>query len=505
MRLLESYLSFCKRFERIKFPNLKLKIIPEHYLNYIKEKLNIQPKAINKATFFIFSFSFTLSLLIMNLFTSFNLLFLISTPFFISISVSYVFFKIPYKSIQKSEKIINSNLYLLKLNFSLVQESTSDSIDMVFKFIELMIKQDSTISHSFNLIMNGVLNGHNPDLLLSRLNTPSKDFNDYLKLLNLTNYRFIPEREKLNEISTEDNFKVYLKEIESKISVFFFIGLFFPIGLCIFTIFYKIDLFYFILTMPLFLIIMRFLFKKFIVFDNFLLGILDDSNSEEHALFDDFLIYLKSFSLYLENNHSPEYALLLAYEKEKKNIVKLSKIIKPHISELIQLKHTIGDYFKKISFHFNSKSYSLILMTIKEMLEKDAYETSMKIDDIIDIIFRHRKLEKKMNILLKSKKFSVIIFIFLLPLITGGICGMFPYFLLIDLSSFSSESLFLIKELDFFIIIVLFVILLVNNSISCYYFSKIVRITQKSIIIILSNLLLLISYMSSFILSLILI
>ncbi|GAH26134.1 unnamed protein product, partial [marine sediment metagenome] len=49
-----------------------------------------------------------------------------------------------------------------------------------------------------------------------------------------------------------------------------------------------------------------------------------------------------------------------------------------------------------------------------------------KITQILNEISIHQKLENKLEIIVKGERFKVLLFLFLLPIIIGGIGGLFP-------------------------------------------------------------------------------
>ena len=90
--------------------------------------------------------------------------------------------------------------------------------------------------------------------MLRFINEQVKDKNltmKYIKGLLLSNFS---KSYKLNENSLEKKFRKYLREIESKLSILFFFGLFFPLGLCFLILFQRINYIILISVLPLFFI-----------------------------------------------------------------------------------------------------------------------------------------------------------------------------------------------------------------------------------------------------------
>ncbi|GAH87845.1 unnamed protein product, partial [marine sediment metagenome] len=170
------------------------------------------------------------------------------------------------------------------------------------------------IKKEFRKILNKIQLGLNPEMLLANVITPSIDFNSYLKELLISNFTY---NETLPENSLEIKFRQYLREIESKLSVFFFVGLFFPLGLCFLILFQKINFLVLIIALPLFFFSIKTLNKKFLRSDSFLLGLLNNYSKEEKAKFHEFISFLKGFTINLQKNSSPEIAFINSYSQIK--------------------------------------------------------------------------------------------------------------------------------------------------------------------------------------------
>ncbi|GAI34880.1 unnamed protein product, partial [marine sediment metagenome] len=130
---------------------------------------------------------------------------------------SYKFNSIIYGDITKKESLLNSVLYIIKIDFSLIQKTSKENSDNCLRFIELVKAYKIPISDYFKLIFRRVHEGKNPEKELLELKTPSNDFDNYVKslLINKFNYTYS------NESTLERQFKIYLRQIQSKISILF--------------------------------------------------------------------------------------------------------------------------------------------------------------------------------------------------------------------------------------------------------------------------------------------
>ena len=213
-------------------------------------------------------------------------------------------------------------------------------------------------------------------------------------------------------------------------------------------------------------------------------------------------MFLRGFATNLRSNISPEKALLKSYNQNKNLITILKKPLRHQISYLLNFSYSISEILDILKAELKSLRYSIILDAIKKYIERSAYFTSDKILEILTIINKHQKLERKLEVLLKGEKFKILFFIFLLPIITGSISGLFPIFnIIIRNINFTGNGVLLFFEnpLNLYNIIIILVVLISSISITSNYFLKILCYTRKYPIILVSNTLFLLTFFISFI------
>jgi hypothetical protein len=243
MVLNDNLISFCQKIHPYNIPRIKFKELDVRYKIIYKKEYKIDENDINKASFIIFLISF-IGLFITSIFiTNFSLIIITIYSFILALIFSYTFNIRFYNEIKKKEKQINALLYLVKIYFSLIQKSIGDNADYSIIFIKLIKEYKLPISKDFGEILSKIQLGQNPEALMSEIITPSEDFNLYLKSLLLSNFTHNNIRNGFSENSLEKQFRTYLREIESKLTVLFFIGLFFPLGLCFLILFQRINYF----------------------------------------------------------------------------------------------------------------------------------------------------------------------------------------------------------------------------------------------------------------------
>ncbi|MFW9896911.1 MAG: hypothetical protein ACFFD7_13985, partial [Candidatus Thorarchaeota archaeon] len=455
---------------------------------------------VEKASFVVFVFSFFTSIIISLLISNFSLLIIILYSVIFSTIISYKFSSVPYNDLIKNESLLNSILYFIKIDFSLIQKTNRENADNCLRFIELLKAYQIPISNYFKTIFKKIHEGRNPETQLSTLITPSNDFDNYIKNLLINNFK-INDYYIEDDSSLEKQFKIYLRQIQSKISILFFIGLFFPIGICFLILFQLINIIFIILIIPIFIGSINLFFKKFIKNQSYLIGLINDFSSHERQKYEEFLLFLKGFASYLKNNVSPEKAILKSFNQNKKLLHILDKPLRIQISHLMNFSSSFNEMLEALKSELKSFRYVLILDALKHYTQRSAYYTSDKIIEILEIINKHQKLEGKLEVIMKGEKFKIFFFIFLLPIITGAISGMFPVFNIVmrNLTLVGNEFLlFSENPLNLFNMGIVIAFLISSITTVSNYFLKIICHIRRMPIILISNFIFVLTFFISF-------
>ena len=498
MDFTNSLIIFCQKVHPYNIPRFRFRKLDTRYKLMYEKEYNLHEKDINKASFIVFLISFIMLFISSSFLSIFNLVQIFSFSLIFSLFFSYSFNNKFYKEIVKKENQLNAFVYVIRIYFSLIQKSVGNSADLTINFIRLISDYNLPIKKEFRKILNKIQLGQNPEMLLANVITPSIDFNSYLKELLISNFTY---NETLTENSLEKKFRQYLREIESKLSVFFFIGLFFPLGICFLILFQKINFLLLVITLPLYFISIKTLNKKFLRNDSFLLGLLNNYSKEEKAKFHEFISFLKGFTLNLQKNSSPEIAFINSYSQNKSQFVLIDAPIKSQITNLLNFSCSFEEMLENLQIETNSIRFKIILEVIGKLVSKNAYISHKKINELLSEISKHQKLESQLEIIIRGERFRVLFFLFLLPIVIGGIGGLFPLFnIMINNISFSSNIylsslLELIFSYDF---VVIFLALWFCVYISSYYFLEIISYERKSVLITTSCIIYIIAFFSSF-------
>lgn len=488
---IDYYIEFCKKFTKIKIPKLKFKDLSDHYKAFYKKKFLIEEDTINKATLFIFLVSFALIWSFSFMFIKINILIIIFYSLMLGLFICYEFNLFLYNKVKTEERIINSKLYFIRIDYNLINNSSNPNSDFSVQFIKLIISYDLSISKDFENMLFKIHCGISPQKLLNNYITPSKDFNHYLGKLMMNNFNIIEPVEKKRINSLEDEFKIHLKEMTTKLSIVFFIGIFFPIGLCFFLFLLPFDHILILLFIPFFLLLLNFVFNKFINKDHFLIGITNQNSKFEVKKLREFLLLAEKFAINLHNNYSPEKAFLDAFIEEKKDLDILLSLLDNDINLFLHGIQNFKNMLNKFKEKLDSIRYELVIQSIINMMRENAQLSSKRILRIIEILKNHQKLQNKLMILIKGERFKTFIYLFLLPIIIGSVGAISPFLskiiniiISLDNPEMISFHLNLNLMIDIFII---YITLLLTNSISCYYFLSVIYFHNKTLLITISD------------------
>ena len=502
MTLIEFYLNFCKKFQKIKLPILKFKQLNPRIISIYKKEYKINENDIYRGSFIVFLITFISSLIISIIFININILIIILYSILLSLIFSYKFNLILLKDIERKESIINLVLYLIKINFSLIQNTLKENTDYCVNFIQLIKSYNLPITQEFKKAFIRLHEGETPEKFLTNFTSASEDFDNYLRDLLINDFKKNNFSFSFDKNTLEKKFKIYLREIESKLSIFFFIGLFFPIGLCFLLLFGLLSFITLIFSVPCFFLILNYLFKTFMKKRVLLTGVINQYSKFEKRKYNEFLLFLEGFANNLGRNISPEKAFIQTYSQNKHFLTILTEILRDQTIFLLTFSYSLSEVIENLKTRLNSIRFKIILEVMNKILYQNALLSSEKIYEILTLLSRHKKLEKKLEVIIKGEKFKVLFFIFLLPTIIGFIGGLFPFFLLltkgIEWDKLTKLDLFLelICLKDF---VLIFSTLLLTIILTSYYFLKIINFNNKIFLISITNLLFILTFLISII------
>lgn len=468
------YVNLLARFSK-KFPrNERLEII---FQNFVYRKLiytdfNVHISQISQSCIFL-SMIISLSFIIYT-----NIIAL--SPFFMifAVIIFFFFYQTLFDSFKryylKKNQQIELIMPIIRNFIELYTSFLPEDYDFCTSFINLMCEIPSLLKNEFIQIRKRVQFGDNPEKLLFRYKTSSKKFRDFIDLLLLTNFK--PNFKNLKSIeSIEDKFEQHTKSVENRISIIFFLGLFFPIGISFVVILQILSGFATFFLIPLHFLLLKYITKTLLNDSNLLLGTSNSMNIDEKLEYRDLLEFFHIFSINLMN-FNPEQAIFNSYERSP---IRLKMKIKSIVNKLRTYKLSLEFFFIKFASTIENKKGKFLCQSILKMIINNSYYTSDQLLKIITVFKRHQKLERDRANIVKAEMIKVKIFNWILPIITGSLCAVF--FTIIKLFSEFDWQLQIINlpflrtvtpiyEAISFVFTQLVMILITN-----YYFIKIVR------------------------------
>lgn len=499
MKKLELYLAYCKRFENIFFPKLTFKKFDNSTNALCLRLFNIDISTINKACSFLF---FILNLLFASLFSLFlHLIISISLSFLLSFLFAFYFSRILFSELTNRKRYLNIIINFIKLDYQLIRKSCDDIEDYNMLFLKRLKTYKKIYNSYLYYFYKEIQCGKNPEDLFGNLIFPSHEFNYFIRSLVVNSRLSSSNLSVIKETALEKNFRIQFKEIDTKMSILFFIGLFFPIGLCFFILLLKINLIFTLIFIPILIFVLHFLNKNFIEKSSYLIGKIYHIDNIEKEEFEEILLFLKLFAINLQKNSSPENSFINSFIQLKGHISLIKKIFNEEIVNLVRLNTNLKTLIKNLSNNIKSLKISLILDIISYMLARNSKFTGKKIDQILDLVEKYNMLEEKMLTKIQGQKFKLVFFLIFLPFILGFIGGMLPIFINLlenvynnDVYSISNKFFSVYNLSD---IIIIFLTLFFSNITVDVYFSKIVFFENRILIIIFSCSIFLISFFIS--------
>ena len=495
MEIPKRYIRFCRYFHNLKLPGLKFREFDTRTRLIYKNFFNIDYEDVNKATLILLFIINLIFLLVSTFMTDFVRFIILFISFIISILISYWFNTRIFRFVKKEGSRINTTLHLIKIYYSLIQKSLEFNSDKALAFISLINEFNSLNTSSFKEALKFIQEGLTPEQYLDQVITFSEDFDNYLKEMLLNQFEVNNQEEPI-EGSVERDFRVFIRQIESRLSIIFFIGTFIPIGICFLILFQIVNVAIFLLILPIYFLSLKVIYKNFIKKDVFLLGLINDNKQSEKDRFCEFIIFLKRFSLNLKQGITPERAFIDTFLQLKNRLKYLYDTINKQSKRLINIISSFSGIFEFMKSELNSTRYTLILEIIEKLVIKDSLEASSKILQILDVLNHHQKLEKKLETIFKGERFKGVLFLFILPIILGIIGGLFPSFFVL-LNDIDIQSGIILSVSNYQVILI-YLILLFCVIISSIYFLKIINFERKNILIFITTVLYTFLYMLSF-------
>ncbi|MHA1473752.1 MAG: hypothetical protein ACTSPA_09830 [Promethearchaeota archaeon] len=339
--------------------------------------------------------------------------------FFIFISLGfmiYIYLIDIHKNIVQFKEFSHANKYhFLSLQMNIILLSIKKIEDKNSILMEIL-DHEPDIGINIRKVLSKINLGNNFKNNLKEIIFYSPTFNEYFKDLLESNYNF----EVIENIDSfhnyyEKKFEIFINSLDTRLSLFFFFNLFFPIG---FLFMYSMNSIIYeqvIFAIFLFILIQKIFTRKILNEKIQLIGGINSLNKEEKIFFKSFLKFFYHLSNFLVWN-PPELALyksilkLTHKEKLELNLDKYNFSI-----DFISL----NQFLKTIFNNFQSSSAQIFFTVIKRIFRLNSSQSPHLFRDMSKIIHKHIELGDKQEIAYNSSYIKVIIFKILLVFILG--------------------------------------------------------------------------------------
>jgi hypothetical protein len=250
-------------------------------------------------------------------------------------------------------------------------------------------------------------------------------------------------------------------------------------------------------------LLLKYLNNKFLDKNNYIIGKIYDIINLKKNETEEMILFFRIFGLNLQNNLSPEKSFIETYNQIESQLSLIKNIVRKEMANILYLNQSLESILKTLKAKLKSSKISLMLDSIIHMLAKNSESTGKRITEILKLLEKQSNLEDKMITNLKSQKFRVNFFLFILPIILGLIGGMIPIFHSLTTNfSILNSNLIITKNISDFRIesfLIILILLLFSNLIVSTYFSKLVYFEKKVLVILSSNILFLFTFFVSLI------
>ena len=339
--------------------------------------------------------------------------------FFIFITLGlmiYIYLLDIHKNFIQFKDFSNTNKYhFLSLQMNIILLSIKENEDKNSIIMDIL-EHEPEIGINIRKVLSKINLGHNFKNNLKKIIFYSPTFNIYFRDLLESNYNF----EVIENIDSfqnyyEKKFEIFINSLDTRLSLFFFFNLFYPIGFLFMCSINSLIYEQVIIAIFLFILIQKIFTRKILNEKIQLIGGINSLKSEEIKFFKSFLKFFYHFSNFLSWN-PPELALyqsilkLSPKEKTKLNLDKYNFSL-----DFISL----NQFLKTIFLNFQSSSAQIFFTVIKRIFRLNSSQSPHLFRNMSKIIHKHMELGDKQEIVYNSSYIKVIIFKILLVFILG--------------------------------------------------------------------------------------
>ncbi len=349
----------------------------------------------------------------------------------------YLLSMYPIDKIELKISRLDSLLYFIKMDVDLILKLNQSKEEPILNLIDLLETSYLDLSEPLKEVKKNIIRGEDIESSLNKIKIASKKIQAFFSnlILYISDSRYLQFNQgTINELE----YKTFSKGLETRLSVLFFIGIFFPLGLGFMMILGQIDALTLILSIPFYGLILYMNKKKMLKDNHILLGTTANSSHAERKEFNKVLAFYRQLSFNLKR-YPPEKAIILTSDD-------LIEGFSPNYSEFIsKLKKYSIDYKTFFKLLVNDLHYvrsKILFQNLPVLLDYNSQNVSETMLDILSLIEKHLELQNERDVIYNAEKIKASLFSFVLPMILGFLSTVFLFFSKLSMDFTTNVNLF---------------------------------------------------------------
>ncbi|HME54653.1 MAG TPA: hypothetical protein VKM55_20755 [Candidatus Lokiarchaeia archaeon] len=420
----------------------------------------------------------------------------ISAKIFIIILIIFLYFLLSYFL-----PIIRINNYIGKQRMDL--EKTIPLLRLEIRFLLKMVRDENDILEIFVEILNSILKisrahglqdmyfkllqGQLAENILKNFDSPSKKLNEFLHACgDINNLKFIcMENEYFQQ------YKIFLKTLESRLVIFVAEGIFLPILTTLVYIFGMLPIPVHFCFLFMHFLILRYITNVLLNKQFSLLYFSDIISGKNNKILDEFIEMLGILGKNVKYNALETGLVKTISQLNQKTLNDLGVILQNNVKDL-----DFSHFLEEMAFKSNSSIICLISSIILHLKRFAGENLADLIIEITDELKRQKELEEEKNNIVSAERFKIKIVILFIPFILSVLTVLFQVMMIPDNMMTNVSSYVASSQFSFFNGFLLIFLNSSYNYLSCYYLTRIASINSSKKYSVFSTVIFFIMYIT---------
>ncbi len=318
---------------------------------------------------------------------------------------------------------LDSLLYFIIMDVDLVLKLNISQEDPILNLVDLLEESYPDLSEPLKEVKKSIVKGEDVEHALNNIQLSSTKMRDFFS--NLVLYIADPRYLQFNQTSINElEYQTFSKGLETRLSIMFFIGIFFPLGLGFMMILGQIDGLTLFLSIPFYGLILHIIKKKLLKDNDLLIGTTVHSSGEERAEFEKVLAFYRQLSFNLKR-YPPEKAIIISVDE---GIESFSPTYTDLVSKLKKYSVDYKMFFKMLVNEIKYIRSKILLQNLPVLLDYNSQNVSEIMLDILSLVEKHLALQNERAVIFNAEKIKASLFSYILPMILGFLCTVFLFF-----------------------------------------------------------------------------